>query len=80
VCKSPCPLAPSSLSLMHRQVAIALLDIDTQDKGSPKSSLVLAPLPEGLLCATFPATDLPKAELQQPQAYRKDSFPVLANP
>jgi len=59
------------LCLTHRQVAIALLEIDTQDKGSPKSSLVLAPLVEGLLCATFPASDLPKAELQQPQAYGK---------
>ena len=77
MCKSSCPY-PRSLSLTHWQVAIALLGIYTQDRDedSPRSShiLILAPLLEGLLCATFPVSDLPKAELQQPQAYRKEQL------
>jgi hypothetical protein len=43
------------------------LEIEIQDKGPLKSNLVLAPLHESLLCAAFPASDLPKARSQQPQ-------------
>jgi hypothetical protein len=53
--------------LMYWQVAVVRLEVEIQDKGCPKSCLVLAPLNEGLLCATFPASYLPKASLQKPR-------------
>jgi hypothetical protein len=45
--------------------------IENQDKGSPKWVLVLAPLHQGLLCAIFPASDVPKARLPQSQQETK---------
>jgi hypothetical protein len=47
------------------------LEVEIQGKGSSKGALVLMPFHEGLLCALLPASDLPKARLQQPQQEAK---------
>jgi hypothetical protein len=50
------------------------LEIEIQVKGSLTSYLVLAPLHESLFCAAFPASDISKTNLQQPQQEVKVKF------
>jgi hypothetical protein len=61
-------MIPAQACLTHCQVAIARWEIETE--GSPKAGLVLVPFNGDLLCAAFPASDipeLPKPWLQQLQ-------------